>query len=254
MFALSWRTAALRVPSRSSGGSMHRFGLFILVATLALASPAVAQNTRPTVPNPPQIHAPALIGPAPGAESARAAADRLAMHPQVSEERLAQARADQPWSPWVAMAPVFGDTFTEARLPRTARVFQDVLRGLSPAIGAAKDANNRRRPLRDDPSVLQCDPLDERTLNQSSYPSGHAAGGWAWALVMAELVPSRADAILQRGRDYGDSRVVCGFHYPSDVEASRMLGAAVIARLHADAQFRRDMEAARRELARAYAN
>lgn len=69
---------------------------------------------------------------------------------------------------------------------------------------------------------------------------------------MAELVPSRADAILQRGRDYGDSRVICGYHFPSDIEAGRLLAAGVIARLHADANFRRDLDAARSELARAY--
>lgn len=224
----------------------------LVLATVVLASSAHAQNTRPVVSAAPQIDAPALIGTAPASDSARAAADRLAMRAPVPEARLAQARADQPWSPWVAMQPVFGDSFSETRLPRTARIFADVLQALSPAIGAAKDANNRRRPLLDDPTVLRCDPLDERTLNQSSYPSGHAAGGWAWALVMAELVPSRADAILQRGRDYGDSRVICGFHFPSDVEASRILAAGAIARLHADANFRRDMEAARRELTRAY--
>lgn len=231
---------------------MLKIETVVVVAALALAPPAFAQNTRPTVVNAPQIDAPALVGAAPEAQSPRAAADRLAMRPRVSQERLAQAHADQPWSPWVAMSPVFGESFNEAHLPRTARVFQDVLRALSPAIGAAKDANNRPRPLREDPSVLQCDPLDERTLNQSSYPSGHAAGGWAWALVMAELAPSRADAILQRGRDFGDSRVICGFHFPSDIEAGRTIAAAVIARLHADADFRRDLDAARRELARAY--
>ena len=71
---------------------------------------------------------------------------------------------------------------------------------------------------------------------------------------MAELVPSRADAILQRGRDYGDSRVICGYHFPSDIESGRLLAAAVIARMHADPAFRRDLDAARRELARAYPN
>jgi acid phosphatase (class A) len=70
--------------------------------------------------------------------------------------------------------------------------------------------------------------------------------------VLAELAPSRADAILQRGRDFGDSRVICGYHYPSDIEAGRTIAAGVIARLHADASFRRDLDAARAELARAY--
>jgi acid phosphatase (class A) len=82
-----------------------------------------------------------------------------------------------------------------------------------------------------------------------SYPSGHAALGWAWALVLAELIPDRADAILERGRDFGWSRVVCGVHYPSDVEAGRIVGAGAIARLHGDAFFRTQMDAARAELA-----
>jgi acid phosphatase (class A) len=233
---------------------MFKLKAFVLAAVFACAAPAVAQQGRPTVNAPSPIDAPALIGPAPTLGSARDAADRLAMHPNVSPERLAQAIADEAWDPWVAMRPVFGDNFTPDRLPRTARVFDDVLHGLSPAIGAAKAANNRRRPLRDDPSVLQCDALEQSTLEQSSFPSGHAAGGWAWALVMAELAPGRADAILQRGRDFGDSRVICGFHFPSDIEASRTLAAAVIARLHADANFRRDLDSARRELARAYPN
>ena len=88
----------------------------------------------------------------------------------------------------------------------------------------------------DDPNVVQCDAPDAALAASGSYPSGHGAGGWAWALVMAELVPSRADAILQRGRDYGDSRVICGYHFPSDIEAGRVIAAAVIARLHADAK------------------
>ena len=43
--------------------------------------------------------------------------------------------------------------------------------------------------------------------------------GWAWALILSELAPDRADAILARGLAYGESRAVCGVHYASDVEA-----------------------------------
>jgi len=234
---------------------MIRTTLFI--AALAFASPALAQTgaaMRPTVDAPPILDGAALTGAAPAAGSVRNAADLLSMHPTVSAERLAQARADIPWSPWVAMHPVFGDSFTEARLPRTAVVFNDVLQGISPPIGAAKAAYDRRRPFIANPNVIQCDAPDDMLARSGSYPSGHGAGGWAWALVMAELVPSRADAILQRGRDFGDSRVICGYHFPSDIEAGRVLAAGVIARMHADADFRRHLDAARRELARAYPN
>ena len=223
----------------------------LIAAALLFASPALAQ-TRPVVNTPPIIDAPALVGTSPADGSVRGAADRLSMHPQVSAERLAQARADIPWSPWVALHPVFGDSFTEANLPRTARVFADVLTAISPPIGAAKNQYARRRPFLDMDNVVQCDAPDQVLANSGSFPSGHSAGGWAWALVMAELVPSRADAILQRGRDYGDSRVICGYHYPSDIESGRLLAAGVIARLHADPDFRRHLDQARRELARAY--
>ena len=154
--------------------------LAIAAAALAIVGTAAAQTaqpaTRPIVNAPPPIDAPALIGSAPTPDSVRAAADRLSMRGQASPERLARASADNPWTPWVAMQPVFGDSFTEQRFPRTARVFADVLRGLSPAIGAAKNANSRPRPLITDPSVLRCDALDPAVARQSSFPSGHGAG------------------------------------------------------------------------------
>jgi acid phosphatase (class A) len=46
--------------------------------------------------------------------------------------------------------------------------------------------------------------------------------------------------------------VICGYHFPSDVDAGRIIAAGGVARLHADASFRRALDAARRELARAY--
>jgi len=100
--------------------------------------------------------------------------------------------------------------------------------------------------------VLQCDDPGPNVSLGGSYPTGHGGAGWAWALVLAELAPARADAILQRGRDFGESRVICGYHFPSDIEAARLIAAGAVARLHADPAFRRTLDAARRELARAY--
>lgn len=214
------------------------------VAVLMLTTPALAQT----------IDGVALAGGPPPAGSARDAADRLAMGAAVSDERLAQARADQEFSPWTAMAPVLGADFTEARFPRTAAVFASARAAFGPPINAAKAAAMRERPFVSNPALARCDPPDAELAANSSYPSGHGAGGWAWGLLMAELIPSRADALLQRGRDFGESRIICGFHYPSDIEMSRLLAAAALARLHADAAFRRDMDAARRELARVYPN
>lgn len=116
---------------------------------------------------------------------------------------------------------------------------------------AAKDSYNRRRPylLKGD---LTCAPAEEATLNKDgSYPSGHSALGWAWALVLSEVAPERANAILARGLAFGQSRVICGVHWQSDVDAGRVMGAATVAALHADPTFTAQLAAAKAEVANA---
>jgi acid phosphatase (class A) len=114
---------------------------------------------------------------------------------------------------------------------------------------AVKASFNRQRPLVADPSINFCWPEQRQSYERSSsYPSGHAAWGWIVALLLAEMVPERSEALLARGREFGESRTVCGAHYPSDVEAGRMVGAAFVARLHAEPEFTRDLGGARREL------
>lgn len=116
---------------------------------------------------------------------------------------------------------------------------------------AAKNHYQRVRPfvMHREPT---CASRDERELRtDGSYPSGHSAAGWGWALVLTEIAPDRADAILARGRDFGESRVVCDAHWQSDVDAGRVIAAATIARLHADAAFQADLAAAKAEVAAA---
>ena len=71
-----------------------------------------------------------------------------------------------------------------------------------------------------------------------SYPSGHTALGWGFALILSEIAPDRANEILARGRAFGESRIVCNHHWYSDVVWGRFMGAATVARLHADPTFR----------------
>ncbi|MFV0679786.1 acid phosphatase [Ottowia sp.] len=84
-----------------------------------------------------------------------------------------------------------------------------------------------------------CTPEEAEHLRKDgSYPSGHSALGWAWALQLAEIAPERADQVLQRGRAFAQSRGVCGVHWKSDIDAGRSIGAATVARLHANAVYR----------------
>jgi acid phosphatase (class A) len=120
--------------------------------------------------------------------------------------------------------------------------------GLAPY--SAKNAYQRERPFMVRGETV-CTPEDEEALRQDgSYPSGHTSIGWGWALILTELAPDRAEAILARGRSFGESRNVCNAHWYSDVVAGRLVGAAAVAKLHASEQFRQAMDAARADIER----
>jgi len=116
---------------------------------------------------------------------------------------------------------------------------------------AAKDSYNRVRPfvVKGDTT---CTPAEEPALTKDgSYPSGHAALSWAWALVLSEVAPERANALLARGLAFGQSRVICGVHWQSDVDAGRLMGSAAVAVLHTDPTFTAQLAAAKAEVAAA---
>ena len=117
----------------------------------------------------------------------------------------------------------------------------------------AKDHYKRTRPFVAF-SEATCTPAEEAMLSKDgSYPSGHSAVGWAFALVLTEIAPQRANALLARGYAYGQSRVICGVHWQSDVEAGRVVASATVARLHADPVFRAQLAAAGEEVSRGLA-
>ncbi|MDE7381734.1 MAG: phosphatase PAP2 family protein, partial [Muribaculaceae bacterium] len=96
-----------------------------------------------------------------------------------------------------------------------------------------------------------CNPEQQAELSTNgSYPSGHSSLGWATALILAELNPDRQDEILERGFQMGESRVICGYHFQSDVDAGRITGSACVARLHADPNFNKQLDKAKKEFAR----
>jgi acid phosphatase (class A) len=83
----------------------------------------------------------------------------------------------------------------------------------------------------------------------SSFPSSHAAQGWGLALAMVELTPDSMNAIMQRGFDYGYSRVIAGYHWYSDVQAARVLASYTLIRMQADPKFQELLANARAEYA-----
>ena len=166
--------------------------------------------------------------------------------PVAGDPRNLQDRATFADDRFTAFACAVGQHLDARRVPALARVFVRMSDG--GMVDRAKAAFAVRRPYLDRPGAI-CEPRTAHLAENGDYPSGHTSNGWATALILAELMPERATEILRRGRQYGESRFICGAHSRSAVEAGYLAGAAIVSQLHARADFRRDMDRARQELA-----
>ena len=149
-----------------------------------------------------------------------------------------------------ALSEAFGYELTEQGTPELFKLVKKVVADAGDlSTREAKNYYMRPRPYMlygESTSV----PEDEEALSHNgSYPSGHTAEGWAVALVLAEINVANQNAILQRGYDYGTSRVIVGYHWQSDVDNARIVASAVVARLHADEGFIQQLVKAKAEFA-----
>lgn len=143
--------------------------------------------------------------------------------------RFAQAVWDNEHEDITAFASTLGPSFDLNSLPATANLLKTVLNDQSIVAGAAKEYFHRRSPAASAEIESYKDWNGDKNVKKPaerplrSYPSGHATMGYSVGVVLAALMPEKAQAILARAADYAFSREVCGDHYHSDVEASHAL-------------------------------
>ena len=196
----------------------------------------------------------AVLPPAPTPESQAQALDRavfLQTRALQGSPRWALAAQDAVETPQAFEADLscaVGVRLDAASTPALIRLVGRIGSDAGALVNRVKDVYRRPRPFVADAAPI-CVARTDALAASYSYPSGHSTYGWAAGLVLAEIEPDRATQILARARAFGESRVVCGVHYVSDVEAGRTNGAALVAALHAKLEFRADLDAARRELA-----
>ncbi|WP_269715580.1 acid phosphatase [Caulobacter sp. NIBR2454] len=224
---------------------------FSLVASVALSAskdapkgylPAGALDTTIIVP------------PAPVAGTTRYEADRtifLSTRSLKDGPRWALALKDDNYEGLMgAFSCAVGFTPDEKSTPALIRIMHRMEPDLDAAVRAAKTLYQRQRPFMIDDGEI-CLAKTDALRKSPDYPSGHGTLGWVASLILAEAAPERASQIVQRGRAFGESRIVCGVHNASAIEASRITGSALVARLHGEAQFRKDMDLARAEVVKA---
>ena len=83
----------------------------------------------------------------------------------------------------------------------------------------------------------------------SSYPSAESEMGWGMALILTEIAPERANEILTLGYRMGESGIITGQHWATDIVAARIMASGMVARLHTDAAFNKLLRDAKKEYA-----
>lgn len=165
------------------------------------------------------------------------------------DQAVTDARVDGAGVP-NAFSEAFGVKISKENTPEIFKLVVNMREDAGDlATRAAKEHYMRVRPFAFYEKTT-CNPEQQQELSTNgSYPSGHTAIGWATALVLAEINVDRQNEILKRGYEMGQSRVICGYHFQSDVDAARLVASAVVARLHANEAFTTQLAKAKKEFA-----
>jgi acid phosphatase (class A) len=225
---------------------MNTSRFYALLSALALSATAWAAD--PQSPRYIDVSGlnPATLLPAPPAQGSPEAKDDiealLKIQATVTADDIARAKKDEKRDP-ATFVKVLGPWFTEQNLPITFRVLNKAEKESQSISEKVKKIWQRPRPsLQDDrihPAI--------NVPASASYPSGHALQGEEWALLLGEMAPDMKDQLLKRGIDFGQSRVIGGVHFPSDVKAGQQLGDKLFAQLMVSETFRADFDLAKKE-------
>jgi acid phosphatase (class A) len=229
--------------------------MWMILAAFA-ACPLLAQDSPSGYLGNLSLELAAVVPPPPESGSPEDIADRdtyKASRTGVGSERWALAVKDTVEGLGIVgrMQCATARSLTPKTAPMTLRLIGKSQHDLTLLLLQLKQHYDRPRPYSTDAlDAPLCETVAPEKRGQGrSYPSGHAAQAMLDGYLLASLLPDRAAAILTRARQYGDERVVCRVHYPSDVKASQLLASALFSRLQAEPGYQRDWKSAQKELA-----
>ncbi len=168
---------------------------------------------------------------------------------RLDPERAEIAKRDAVWSYEALLAEFdvpFGLHMSPENTPEIWKLMVTSMTTTDAMRVAPKAYYHRQRPFERFQDKMLTDEEAELT-GEGSYPSGHTMRGWTAALLLAEVNPAAADTIFARGWMYGESRVIVGAHWQSDVDASRVAASIAVCALHGSPEFREQMAKAQEE-------
>ena len=232
--------------------------LLSVVLLMLLSAGAYAQAYVPYIPEEQMPDVVQCIPAPPGEKSAEFKYDvvryKWGKEQRKDPARLEMAIRDAIWSmdtTLVILGEPFGMKVSKADTPAIYEVLTRGITTIENIRFRPKAHYFRVRPFAyfKEPSIFPQD--DEWLATEGSYPSGHTIRAWACALLMAEINPACAEAVYARAWASGESRVISGCHWQSDVDASRPVASIGYAHLQTSAEFRAQMQKAQEEFRRA---
>jgi acid phosphatase (class A) len=227
----------------------------IFILCLALAQAALAQEFKPYIPED-EMPDVVQVLPAPPADPSTDFDHDILRYMWGKQQRKDPARLemairDAIWSMDTTLV-ILGEPFgVEISKDKTPAIYEVLTRGITTIENIRfrpKAHYFRIRPFAyfKEPSIFPQD--DEWLATEGSYPSGHTIRAWACALLMSQINPATAEAVFARAWLSGESRVISGCHWQSDVDASRPVAGIGYARLQTSPEFQKDMARAQAEL------
>ena len=142
---------------------------------------------------------------------------------------------------------IFGLKISKNNTPNIMKLLRRGIETIDLAGHYPKKHFNRMRPyvFFSDRTLIPGE--EEIFRNSGSYPSGHTIRAWTMALLLIEINPTAQDSLLAYAYEWGQSRVIAGYHWQSDVDASKIIASAALATLHTNKEFLDDMNNARIE-------
>lgn len=224
----------------------RRFAVALLASSMIFtAVPSFAEDAKPFVTDADVALVDLLPFP-PAKDSAVTMAEIAAYHAMEetrTDEQAKFAIADDDETVFRFLDGM-GMKLDPAKVPTVAKFFERVAATEGATVDPVKKIFARPRPPVVDPTIK---PLIKLS-SSGAYPSGHATLGMLLGITLAKMIPEKKDAFMARAIQYGQSRFVVGVHYASDLEASKMAGAAVGNAMLHNADFLKEMEAAKVEL------
>ena len=169
---------------------------------------------------------------------------------RLDPERLDMAVADAEWfdhtKVYLRWKDAFGLEITPTETPEIWKLLEASLATTDPMNHETKDFYLRQRPFERFGDDMPTDE-EEKVRGRGSYLSGHCMCGWVISLVLAQVAPERANQLFIRGLEYGDSRVIVGAHWQSDIDASLTAGSIGFCALQGCEEFVAQMKKAQQE-------